>query len=47
MTTKCSVHTVAVLFIDEEQAKKHPPRPFARIWRTLQWPDGSVVMSKV
>ena len=28
--------------IDEEEAKKHPARPFARTRGTLQWPDGSV-----
>ena len=28
--------------IDEEEAKKHPARPFAETRSTLQWPDGSV-----
>lgn len=28
--------------IDEEEAKKHPARPFTETRGTLQWPDGSV-----
>jgi galactonate dehydratase len=28
--------------INEEEAKKHPARPFAETRGTLQWPDGSV-----